>query len=128
MTGLALLHRTLETGHEQLSPRSEVSADVLAHLRPLLREALHHGRRVHVGADWWVQVLEDADRLEFALAVDAWTEPLYRCQVTPPAGVGRPSLLEVSSSGLLDQVASRGDKAAEAAELERCLAWAWLTL
>ena len=128
MTGLALLHRTLETGHEQLSPRSEVSTDVLAHLRSLLREALHHGRRVHVGADWWVQVLEDADRLEFTLAVDAWSEPLYRCQVTPAEGVGKPALLEVSSSELLDQVASRGDKATEAAELERCLAWAWLLL
>ena len=82
---------------------------------------------MHVRADWWVQVLEGSDRLEFTLATDAWSEPLYRCQVSPAAGVGKPALLEVSSSGRLDQVASRDDKAAEAAELERCLAWAWMT-
>ena len=35
-----LLHRTIETGHEYLSPRDEVAPDVLGALRPLVAQAL----------------------------------------------------------------------------------------
>ena len=40
-----LLHRTVETGHERLSPRSEVGEDIISHLRPLLAQALSVPRR-----------------------------------------------------------------------------------
>ena len=35
-----LIQRTIETGQERLSPRSEVESNNLAQLRPLVREAI----------------------------------------------------------------------------------------
>ena len=47
-----LLHRTIETGHEYLSPRDEAAPDVLGALRPLVAQALATGAVVSIDAEW----------------------------------------------------------------------------
>lgn len=44
-----LVERTLDTGQERVALLSEVDSDILAQLRPLVREAIKSGRHVHVG-------------------------------------------------------------------------------
>lgn len=59
-----LVERTIETGQQRLSPMSEVEHDIVAQLRPLVREAIKSGQRVHVGGWWWCRITADQDRLK----------------------------------------------------------------
>ncbi len=54
-----LFERTIDTGQERLVPLSEVDPDILARLRPLLREAIKSGQRVHVDAGWWCRITSE---------------------------------------------------------------------
>ena len=54
-----LIERTIDTGQERLAPLSEADPDILARLRPLLREAIKSGQRVHVDAGWWCQITSE---------------------------------------------------------------------
>ena len=102
----SLIQRTIDTGQERLSPLSEVEPDILAKLRPLVREAVKSGQPVHVGANWWCRATT----------------------VTPGKG-DAPALLEVKAANLL-QAAAHGQvtesQADMAGDLARCLVWAWL--
>ena len=40
-----LIERTIDTGQQRLSPLSEVDPDILAHQRPLVRQAIKSGLR-----------------------------------------------------------------------------------
>ena len=62
-----LIERTIDTGQERLTPLFEVDLDILAQLRPLVREAIKSGQRVHVGGGWWCRVTSDKGRLEAEL-------------------------------------------------------------
>ena len=123
-----LIERTIDTGQERLAPLSEVDRDILAQLRPLVREAIKSGQRVHVGGGWWCRLTADQGRLEADLL--PWTEgpPLVSMTVTPGEG-DRTPVLELGVAGLL-QAATHGrvtkSQADVAADLARCLAWAWL--
>ena len=123
-----LIHRTLETSHERRSPLAEVEPDILEGLRPLLVESVKHSRRVHVGADWWIEATVDQGRLRFRLAVAADGPALVDCRVTRGVGSVQP-LLVVSVAALLRGAADgevSTEQVAMADDLERCVAWAWL--
>ena len=123
-----LIQRTMDTGQERLSPLSEVEPDILAQLRPLVREAIKSGQPVHVGANWWCRITVEQERLEAELLPWAEGPPLVLMTVTPGEG-NAPALLEVEAASLL-QAAAHGrvteSQADMAGELARCLAWAWL--
>ena len=123
-----LIQRTIESGRERLSPLSEVEPDILAQLRPLVREAIESGQPVHVGASWWFRATVGQERLEADLLPWAEGPPLVSMTVTPGKG-NAPALLEVEAAGLL-QAAAHGrvteSQADTAGDLARCLAWAWL--
>lgn len=128
MTAPALRHLTAETGHERLSPLSEVEADVLEQVRPVLQEAIKHGDRRHVGAGWWIEAELEAGRLAYRLYGAPDGPELAACTLT--RGAGRvPPLLEVSIRGMLraqlDGLVTV-EQAGMAGDLERCVAWAWL--
>ena len=118
----------IESSQERLSPLSEVDPDILAQLRPLVREAIKSGQPVHVGANWWCRATVEQERLEADLLPWAEGAPLVSMTVTPGEG-NAPALLEVAVAGLL-QAAAHGrvteSQADMAGELARCLAWAWL--
>ncbi len=62
-----LLHRTIETGHEYLSPRDEVAPDVLGALRPLVAQALATGAVVAIDAEWSLGCRDHLGRLRAGL-------------------------------------------------------------
>ncbi len=123
-----LIERTIDTGQERLARLFEVNPDILAQLRPLVREAIKSGQRVHVGAGWWCRATVEEERLEAELL--PWSEgpALVSMTVTPGEG-DRTPVLELGVAGLL-QAATHGrvtkSQADVAADLARCLAWAWL--
>ena len=123
-----LIERTIDTGQERLAPLSEVDPDLLAQLWPPVREAIKSGQRLHVGAGWWCRATVEEERLEAELL--PWSEgpALVSMTVTPGEG-DRPPVLELGVAGLL-QAATHGrvtkSQADVAANLARCLAWAWL--
>ena len=123
-----LIERTIDTGQERLAPLSEVDPDLLAQLWPPVREAIKSGQRVHVGAGWWCRANVDQGRLEAELLPWSDGPALVSMTVTPGEG-DRPPVLELGVAGLL-QAATHGrvtkSQADVAANLARCLAWAWL--
>ena len=123
-----LIERTIDTGQERLGPLSEVNPDILAQLRPLVREAIKSGQRVHVGGGWWCRANVDQGRLEAELLPWSDGPALVSMTVTPGEG-DRTPVLELGVAGLL-QAATHGrvtkSQADVAADLARCLAWAWL--
>ena len=123
-----LIQRTIDTGQERLSPLCEVDPDTLAELRPLVREAIKSGQRMHVGAGWWCRATVEQERLEAELLPWASGPPLVSMTVIPGEEDG-PAVVEVSVAGLL-QAAAHGRvteaQAGLADDLARCVAWAWL--
>ena len=133
MKHTALLHRTVESGHVRRSPLAEVEPNTLALLRPVLAAALRLGRE-HADVQaveiertrWHVAASETADTLTAKL----W------CGDRP---LGEPHIsMTVRRASVPELVASMigmarlppelwADAALEAGDLERCLAWAWLT-
>jgi len=127
VTAPALRHLTAETGHERLSPLSEVEADVLEQVKPLLREAIKSGQPLHVGAEYWVAACEDGGRLAASIWHGAALgDPLVSLTVTRATGDALP-LLEVRLVAVADPRARVSPHVVGAlANLERCVAWAWL--
>ena len=123
-----LIQRNIDTGQQRPAPLSGVDPDILALLRPLVREAIKSGRRTHVGAGWWCRATVARQRLEAELLPWAEGPSLVSLRVTPGEG-DAPSLLEVAAGGLL-QAATHGrvtqTQVAVADDLARSLAWCWL--
>ena len=93
----ALIQRTMDTGQERLSPLSEVEPDILARLRPLVREAIKSGQPVHVGASWWCGITVEEERLEAELL--PWAEgPLLVSMAVSPSKGNAPTLVEVEAA------------------------------
>ena len=64
----ALIHRTIESGHERLSPRSEIDGDMLAWLRPLVVDALRTGECLPLmDSGWWMRCTTGPGRLAASL-------------------------------------------------------------
>ena len=86
-----LLHRTIETGHEYLSPRDEVAPDVLGALRPLVAQALATGAVVAIDAEWSLGCRDHQGRLRAGLWYGAvGPEPHILMTVTRSAGLNPP--------------------------------------
>lgn len=78
-----LVERTIDTGQERVALLSEVDSDILAQLRPLVREAIKSGRHVHVGGGWWYPITVDQGRLEAELLPWAEDPALVSTTVRP---------------------------------------------
>lgn len=123
-----LLHRTMETGRERRSPLSEEDPAALTRLRPLLAAAVTFHQPVHVGESYWITAhLTDA-RLRASIWHGSASGPaLVTLQVTRGAGEA-PPVLVVSIRRLMELAAGIDPKVVAAlGDLERRLAWAWLT-
>ena len=56
MTGPTLTHKTVESGHVRISPASEIGADVLEWLRPIMVEALADDAcHPLLDSGWWLR-------------------------------------------------------------------------
>ena len=116
-----LTHHTLLTGHIRESPIDEVDPDILEALMPLMDEAAQSGLPCYVGAEWWIRVwprVETKDTFVglFYQTADGTPEIMLLVTVEDPSCI-------VSLAG--DVTLDREDLM-RAADLERCLAWAWI--
>ena len=116
-----LEHIIRETGHRHCMTLEEVCPETLDYLRPLLRRTLDTGDTVQLPYRAWYL---HAQTLDGRLYVSLWwgiadSAPPLTMQVEqsdPPC-----CTVKIEDSGDLDELA-----AAEAGELEREIAWAWL--
>ena len=128
-TQSALVHRTAETGHVRYSPRQEVDDDAVFRLQPKIRRAIAGATVALHPSAWWMTAIEEDDgsRLEAQFwygpdRPDAGADPHVRMTVEAArmtvtarmAGIARLPLTVASEA------------AAEAGDLERCIAWSWL--
>ena len=118
---LHLEHIIRETGHRHCMDMKEVCPETLDYLRPLLRHTLDTGDTVQLPHTAWFL---HAQTLDGRLCVSLWwgiadSAPPLTMQVErsdPPR-----CTVKIEDSADLDEFA-----AAEAGELERSIAWAWL--
>ena len=138
-----LIHRILEAGADRLSPKSEVDPQVLIWLYPLIAQGLATGDCVPLlESGWWLR----AETVDGRLQASLWLSrrlgesrlPVVPASAAPPhvtltvirpsSPEGRP-VMEASVAGIaaLDDTDLLEQAAAEAGDLERCVAWAWLS-
>ena len=118
---LYLEHIVRETGHRHCADLEEVDPETLYYLRPLLRRTLGTGETVQLPHTAWYL---HAQTLDGRLCASLWwgiadSAPSLTMQVEqsdPPR-----CTVSITDSAGLDVLA-----AAEAGELERSIAWAWL--
>ena len=116
-----LEHIIRETGHRHYMALEEVPSETLDYLRPLLRRTIDTGETVQLPHTAWFL---HAQTLDGRLYVSLWwgiadSAPPLTMQVErsdPPR-----CTVKITDSASLDELA-----AAEAGELERSIAWAWL--
>ena len=129
-----LIHHTIETGDTRRSPRSEVSQETIDLLRAVLLEALALSRgeagthAVEIEpTQWHVAAVENAG----VLTAQLWFGAILMGDphIVMTVRRGDPPMLRASAAGLMqlpDDAVT--DAALEAGDLERCLAWAWVSL
>ena len=138
-----LIHRVLEAGSDRFSPKSDVDPQVLIWLYPLIAEGLATGDCVPLlESGWWLRAETVSGRLQASLwlsrRVGESRLPVVPASAAPPhvtLTVTRPSspegrpVMEASVAGIaaLDDTDLLEQAAAEAGDLERCVAWAWLS-
>ena len=138
-----LIHRVLETGSVRFSPKSEVDPHVLIWLYPLIAEGLATGNFVPLlESGWWLRAETVSGRLQAALwlswRVGESSLPVVPVPASPPQVTltvtrsGSPEarpVMEASIAGIaaIDDTGLLEQAAAEAGDLERCVAWAWLS-
>lgn len=135
---------TLESADQQDSPQSDVSDATVEMLAPLLQQALDGDDRVPIPpTDYWFGAREITAggtpgaslRVAFGTA-STGIEPVFEMTVMPPGATGAPAIMMASIGGWLEATAtgsfgvrSAADRIAyEIADLENCLAWAWLEM
>ncbi len=135
-----LIHRVLEAESVRFSPKSEVDPQVLIWLYPLIAEGFATGDCVPLfESGWWLRVETVSGRLQASLwlsrRVGESRLPVVPASASPPqvtltvirpsSPEGRPvmeaSIAALDDTDLLEQAAG------EAGDLERCVAWAWLS-
>lgn len=127
-----LEHYTIQTGDRRLSPRAEVGENAIDILGAILREAIRTDKTLEIlRTGWYLSACEDAGRLKFRLHVDSpgigGAMPI-RCKVIPGPGEYLESVAVLEVDLPPDVVKMDLERLAEAGDLERCVAWAWLTL
>ena len=138
-----LIHRVLEAGSVRFSPKSEVDPQVLIWLYPLIAEGIATGDCVSLmESGWWLRAETVSGRLQAALwlsrRVGDSQLPVVPPSTSPPhvtltvtrsgSPEGRP-VMEASIAGIaaLEDTDLLEQAAGEAGDLERCVAWAWLS-
>ena len=138
-----LIHRVLEAGSDRFFPKSEVDPQVLIWLYPLIAEGLATGDCVPLlESGWWLRAEIVSGRLQASLwlsrRVGESQLPVVPASAAPPhvtltvirpsSPEGRP-LMEASIAGIaaLEDTDLLEQAAGEAGDLERCVAWAWLS-
>lgn len=127
-----LNHYTITTGHNRVSPRSEVTAEVIAALQPLLSSGEH---AMPGPPGYRVRVTIDGSAL--AATVRRGDSPLVTVLVCPDAtalaratrATGAIPSVPLSPPVLLIDVhptASGDPSLSWLGDFERCLAWAWI--
>lgn len=128
----SLNHYTITTGHNRVSPRSEVSAEAIAAVGPLLSAGNH---QMPGFGDYVVRVTIEGAVL--AATVQRGRKPIATAIVcADEAGFSAalkstgciPAVVLTPPALLVDVYATAaGDSALEwVGDFERCLAWAWL--
>ena len=138
-----LIHRVLEAESVRFSPKSEVDPEVLIWLYPLIAEGLATGDCVPImESGWWLR----AETVDGRLQASLWLSrrvgdsplPVVPAPASPPhvtltvTRSGSPEdrpVMETSIAGIaaLDDTDLLEQAAGEAGDLERCVAWAWLS-
>lgn len=145
-----MIHHTINTGHWRMSPRSEVDDQIIAALEPLLFTGHHempvyddlllqltiaeHGAvftilckhkpkpvpLIHGGMAWTVpeRATMESKLNQICAAVGARVVPDH--QLPGPCPPGVPYLGVI----LFDTISLLGERIADIADFERCLAWA----
>lgn len=136
-----LVHRLAETGRARRLPQAAADGETLAWLRPVLAEALASGETTPLcDTGWWLRCSLYLGRLRCRLWKVHWSrssglpvpDPAsvpHVCLTVTEAKGGALPLLETRRAGVME-IANPvlADLAwAEAPDLERCIAWAWLT-
>ena len=138
-----LIHRILEAESVRFSPKSEVDPQVLIWLYPLIAEGLATGDCVPLmESGWWLRAETVSGRLQASLwlsrRVGESRLPVVPASASPPhvtltvtrsvSPEGRP-VMEASIAGIaaLEDTDLLEQAAGEAGDLERCVAWAWLS-
>ena len=138
-----LIHRILEAESVRFSPKSEVDPQVLIWLYPLIAEGLATGECVPVmESGWWLRAETVSGRLQASLWLSrrvgdshlpvvpaAAAPPHVTLTVTRPGSPeGRPVMeANIAGIGAIDDTDLLEQAAGEAGDLERCVAWAWLS-
>jgi len=120
-----LVHITKESGHVRQSPRREVADEVIEVLTPLLEQALDTGDCMAVGGSGWFFTAKDrgGEGVDFELWYSDGDGPAH---ILMQVERGDPPRCEVSTAGMIQDGMFSINALAEAGDLERCLAWAWL--
>ena len=138
-----LIHRILEAESVRFSPKSEVDPQVLIWLYPMIAEGLATGECLPImESGWWLRAETVSGRLQASLwlsrRVGDTQLPVVPAPAAPPqvtltvtrsgSPEGRP-VMETSAAGIaaLDDTDLLEQAAGEAGDLERCVAWAWLS-
>ena len=138
-----LIHRVVEAGSVRFSPKSEVDPQVLIWLYPLIAEGLATGDCVPLlESGWWLRAETVSGRLQASLWLsrrvgesrlpvvpDSASPPHVTLTVTRSSSPEARPVMGASIAGIasLDDTDLLEQAAAEAGDLERCLAWAWLS-
>ncbi len=126
-----LRHITVESGRELISGRDQMDDWAIEGITPVLRQAIESGRRTPVLGGYWIQCELRDGGLAVAIGHAVAGEGLLISMTVQPARAGALPVLRVRTVGLHAQLAT-GDGndlyrlAGELADLERCIAWAWL--
>ncbi len=138
-----LIHRVLEAESVRFSPKSEVEPQALIWLYRLIAERLATGACVPLlESGWWLRAETVSGRLQASLwlsrRVGDSQLPVVPVPASPPhvtltvtrssSPEARP-VIEASIAGIasLDDADLLEQAAVEADDLERCVAWAWLS-
>ena len=139
--GAELVHRLAETGRARLLPQAAADGAMLAWLRPVLAQALASEEITPLSdTGWWIRCALYLGRLRCQLWRVQWRRasglpvpdpaatPHVRMTVTEAKGEA-PPLLESRRAGVLaiENPVLADLAMSEAPELERSIAWAWLT-
>ena len=135
-----LIHRVLEVGSVRRSPKSDVDPQVLIWLYPLIAQGLATGDCLPLlESGWWLRAETVSGRLQashwLSRRVGEAPLPVVPEPAAPPhvtltvTRSGSPEarpVLEASVAGIaaLEDAALLEQAAAEAGDLERCVAWA----
>ena len=132
MNGRALRHIMVESGREMISGRGRMDDWAIEQLTPVVNRAVKSGRRTRVLGGYWIQCQLRDGGLAVAIGHAGAGERILISMTVQPAPPHDLPVLRVRTVGLQAQLASGAGTelyrlARELNDLEKAIAWAWLT-